>query len=172
MKRSELSGKLLAFFHEKEMDGLLGFLTKAGTLCKKEGYYFLASHQPSFSEEQEDQLQQCLNKIKDAGFQPLRRTALLETLEIEHKAGVLILKQATHKKQLIQVAEDLFYTPEQLESAQKQLREYFRNAPELTVVEFKELLGIARKHAIDLLEYFDMQHITIRKGNQRILGEK
>ena len=34
--------------------------------------------------------------------------------------------------------------------------------------DFKELLDISRKHAVELLEYFDSQHLTIRQENQRV----
>ena len=35
----------------------------------------------------------------------------------------------------------------------------------------KELLKISRKHAVDLLEYFDKKHLTIRKDNHRLPGK-
>ena len=36
--------------------------------------------------------------------------------------------------------------------------------------EFKELLGITRKHAVELLEHFDTQRLTVRQDNLRVPG--
>ncbi|MCI0453301.1 MAG: SelB C-terminal domain-containing protein, partial [Candidatus Latescibacteria bacterium] len=35
---------------------------------------------------------------------------------------------------------------------------------------FKNALGVTRKHAIPLLEYFDRQRLTVRRGDLRIAG--
>ena len=78
-----------------------------------------------------------------------------------------MLKACAHQNRLVQVSEDLYYTPGQIENAITQLREHFKNSPVISVIDFKELLDISRKHAVDLLEYFDTQHLTIRQENQR-----
>ena len=106
--------------------------------------------------------------IKSGGFQPLRRTHLLQELGLNEKDGMTILKSATHSKRLVRVAEDLHYIPEQIASIIESLRFYFSENPNITVIQFKELLNISRKHAIDLLEYFDSQQLTIREDNHRI----
>jgi selenocysteine-specific elongation factor len=49
------------------------------------------------------------------------------------------------------------------------LVQYLRDHREITPIEFKDLLGISRKYAIPMLEYFDSQKITIRVGDKRIL---
>ena len=65
------------------------------------------------------------------------------------------------------MAEDLHYTPEQIDRAIERLREHFTKNSFITVIEFKELLDITRKHAVELLEYFDTQHLTVREDNKR-----
>ncbi len=42
--------------------------------------------------------------------------------------------------------------------------------PSITVADFKDALGISRKHAIPLLEYFDRQRWTVRRGDLRVAG--
>ena len=75
-----------------------------------------------------------------------------------------------HLKKLLRVGTDLYYTNEQIKMISLSLKQYFSNNDRITVIEFKELLKISRKHAIDLLEYFDSQHLTIRDGNHRTPG--
>jgi selenocysteine-specific elongation factor len=47
--------------------------------------------------------------------------------------------------------------------------QYLRDHREITPIEFKDLLGVSRKFAIPLLEYFDGQKVTIRVGDKRVL---
>jgi selenocysteine-specific elongation factor len=39
----------------------------------------------------------------------------------------------------------------------------------LAPADMKDLLGISRKYAIPLMEYFDAQRITVRQGERRVL---
>ena len=41
-----------------------------------------------------------------------------------------------------------------------------------TPASFKELTGLSRKYIIPLMEYFDMNKLTVRVGDHRILREK
>ena len=70
----------------------------------------------------------------------------------------------------MRVTEDLYYAPEQTTEILTSLRKYLQDNQSITVIQFKELLNISRKHAIDLLEYFDSQHLTIREDNHRVPG--
>ena len=95
---------------------------------------------------------------------------MLEELDLNEKDGVAMLKSAVHSKKLVRVADDLHYDPQQIETILDSLRIYLNENQNITVIQFKELLNIPRKHAINLLEYFDSQHLTIREGNHRVPG--
>ena len=168
MTRSELGGKLSLIFTEKEVENLLKYLLKVGAFLQNNQYFSIAEHQPQVSQSQENSLKYCLKLIKSGGFQPLRRTHLLEKLGLNEKDGIAMLKSAVHYKQLVRVANDLHYDPEQIETILESLRIYLDANQNITVIQFKELLNISRKHAIDLLEYFDSQRLTIREENHRI----
>lgn len=49
-------------------------------------------------------------------------------------------------------------------------RALFARQPSISVADFKEALGVTRKHAIPLLEYFDQRRITLRRGDLRVPG--
>ena len=82
-----------------------------------------------------------------------------------------MLKFATHSKKLVRISEDLYYNPDQMKKIMEILGRYFQKNQEINVIQFKELMNISRKYAIDLLEYFDSQRFTIRKENIRVLGK-
>ena len=75
-----------------------------------------------------------------------------------------------HSKKLLNIAQDLYFTPEKIEEVLDILRDYLKVNKSVTVIQFKELLNISRKYAIDLLEYFDRQRFTVREENHRLPG--
>jgi selenocysteine-specific elongation factor len=50
------------------------------------------------------------------------------------------------------------------------LQTLFEGRPEIAVGDLKDALAITRKHAIPLLEYFDSNGWTVRRGNGRMAG--
>ena len=47
--------------------------------------------------------------------------------------------------------------------------EYLKRSQRMSVIEFKEISGLARKQAILFLEHFDRQGLTRREGDARVL---
>jgi len=90
---------------------------------------------------------------------------------MNEKDGIELLKFATHSKKLVRISDDLHYNPEQIEIILEILRGFFEKNLDINVIQFKELMDVSRKYAIDLLEYFDSQLITIRKENIRVPGK-
>ena len=61
--------------------------------------------------------------------------------------------------------------PDQIKKIMDILGRFFQKNQDINVIQFKELMNISRKYAIDLLEYFDNQRFTIRKENIRVPGK-
>jgi selenocysteine-specific elongation factor len=103
--------------------------------------------------------------------QPARRTALFETMGVDEKTGIQVLRLGTHNQRLVRVKDDLYYTPAVLAQIEEQLRAYLLEHGEITVIDFKDLTGVTRKHAVDLLEHFDAIQVTLRLDNHRVLRQ-
>jgi selenocysteine-specific elongation factor len=71
--------------------------------------------------------------------------------------------------EVIDVGEGLVH-PDAVEHGLEALRNWFVRRDELSVGDLKEVLGITRKHAIPLLEFFDQKGYTARRGNARMAG--
>jgi selenocysteine-specific elongation factor len=50
------------------------------------------------------------------------------------------------------------------------VRALFAKQPAISVAEFKDALGVTRKHAIPVLEAFDQGRLTVRRGDLRVPG--
>ncbi|MGI8518376.1 MAG: SelB C-terminal domain-containing protein, partial [Acidimicrobiia bacterium] len=75
-----------------------------------------------------------------------------------------LIRRLLRDGRLVRVADNLVYLPATLEEVIATVRE-FEGA--FTVSEFRQRLGMTRKHAVPLLEHFDREGITIRTGDQR-----
>jgi selenocysteine-specific elongation factor len=67
------------------------------------------------------------------------------------------------------VKEALFFHTEALEAIQDKLVALLRERKEIGPGDVKDLLGISRKYAIPLLEFFDSRRVTARVGERRVL---
>lgn len=70
---------------------------------------------------------------------------------------------------LLRLKDNIIYHQHALTEAENRLREHLSLNSDITAAEFRDLLGITRKHAIPLLEYFDTARITLRVGDKRVL---
>ena len=70
---------------------------------------------------------------------------------------------------LLRLKDKIVYHRHALSEAENLLKEHLSHHNEITAAEFRDLLGITRKHAIPLLEYFDTARITLRVGDKRVL---
>lgn len=71
--------------------------------------------------------------------------------------------------ELVRVSADLVYLPDQIETIDGLLEDL---DPEFTVAEFRDLIGVTRRQAIPLLEWFDRQGRTVRNADLRSVRTK
>jgi selenocysteine-specific elongation factor len=68
--------------------------------------------------------------------------------------------------QLVRVRDDLVYLPEQVDTITDMLQ---RLEDGFTVAEFRDEIGVTRRQAVPLLEWFDKQGTTVRRGDGRVV---
>jgi selenocysteine-specific elongation factor len=72
-------------------------------------------------------------------------------------------------KRLVRIKESLFFHTEALDAIQDKLVTLLRERKDIGPSDIKDLLGVSRKYAIPLLEYFDGRRVTMRVGERRVL---
>jgi selenocysteine-specific elongation factor len=107
----------------------------------------------------------------EAGLKGLGEHGITEALKLSVKEVRAILAKLVRDGLAITVGAQWFDR-----SAVDLLRErvvaHFSGHEVLTIAEFKELSGLGRKQAIPLLELFDREGTSLRKGDDRIPGPK
>jgi selenocysteine-specific elongation factor len=72
-------------------------------------------------------------------------------------------------RKLVRVKDSLFFHAAALETIQEKLVALLHERKEIGPADIKDLLGISRKYAIPLLEFFDGRRVTARVGERRVL---
>ncbi len=110
-------------------------------------------------------------KIRDAlekaGFQPPTKDELAETLALSPKTVSDMLKLMGKEGTLVRINDSMYVTAAAYKELISLLRAFFGKKPEMTVAEFRDILGTTRKYALPFLEYLDSNRITLRVGDVR-----
>ena len=64
---------------------------------------------------------------------------------------------------------ELWFSAGVIAEARRRLLAHFEAERTVSVVQFKELAGLARKQAVAMLEHFDQLGLTRRQGDARVL---
>jgi selenocysteine-specific elongation factor len=129
----------------------------------------LATHQVALDDTRERLLNELEAEFLAAGFQPPRVEEVFGKLRMGKGHDKELLQVLVDQGRAVRLKDNVIFHRSNLEKVESLLVQYLRNHREITPIEFKDLLGVSRKYAIPLLEYFDSQKITMRVGDKRIL---
>jgi selenocysteine-specific elongation factor len=168
MSREELRGRAGAP-EERVFAHLLTTLESQGTVRTDRDKVRLASHEVRLSPEQQraaDRLEQ--EFLTAAAAPPSPEEALAragQSGDEEHELFQVLIEA----RKLVRVKESLYFHAQALEAIQDKLVAMLRERKEIGPADIKDLLGISRKYAIPLLEFFDSRRVTARVGERRVL---
>jgi selenocysteine-specific elongation factor len=70
---------------------------------------------------------------------------------------------------LVRINDTIYIPSENYKKMIDSLKAFFKTKPEMTVGEFRDILGTSRKYALPFLEYLDSNKVTLRVGEVRKL---
>jgi len=108
-----------------------------------------------------------LTMLEQAGFHPPLKEELLTALKMQPKQLDDILKLMTKEGKLVRINETIYITKFVYDKMLAMLKDFYNKKKEMTVAEFRDVLGTSRKYALPFLEYLDTQRITMRVGDVR-----
>ena len=169
MSREELRSRA-GGADERVFAFLLSALSADGTVKTERDKVRLASHEVRLSPDQ----QRVVDRLEDDFLRaeaapPSAEEALgragLNGGDEEHELFQVLVQAG----KLVRVKESLFFHARALDTIQTKLVALLRERKEIGPADIKDLLGISRKYAIPLLEFFDQRRVTARVGERRIL---
>jgi len=110
-----------------------------------------------------------LQTLEKAGFQPPTKEELSEALSIPQKLVTDILKLMDKEGNVVRINDSIYITATAHNEMLSRLKGFYAKKSEMTVAEFRDILGTTRKYALPFLEYLDSHKITLRVGDVRKL---
>ena len=157
---------------ERVFDAALAGLVSGGKVREESALLRLASHKVQVGEELGKFKERIEGVFRAAGFQPPSLEEAMAAAGAGANAGRQALQVLVNEGVLVRMKEGLVFHRANLQEAQARLEGHLRGKKEITAAEFRDLLGITRKHAIPLLEYFDTARVTLRVGDKRVLRQR
>lgn len=162
--RSALKGQEL-FFND-----LLAALVESNRLEIVHGDHVRwAFHEPRLSEKESSFREALIAAYRETPFTPpkVEEVAESESFEISRAEGIAAL--LVEEGELVRIAEGILLHREAIESGREKLRELLEERGQMTASEARETLGSSRRFLIPLLELYDREGFTIRRGDVREL---
>ena len=123
----------------------------------------------AFSKIDETKKTEIIRLLDQRGFQPPLKGELQKSLKIEQKNLSDMLGLMVKEGSLVRIHDTIYITSTLYEKLIEQLKNFYGKKPEMTVAEFRDVLGTSRKYALPFLEYLDSKKVTMRVGDVRKL---
>jgi selenocysteine-specific elongation factor len=121
------------------------------------------------SQAEETQKSKILDLLQKNEFQPPSKEELSQSLKLDQKHLSDILKLMVKEGSLVRISDSMYLTSSAYNKMIEGLRNFYNKKAEMTVAEFRDILGTTRKYALPILEYLDSTKITLRVGDVRKL---
>ncbi len=168
MSREEL---LTAFKMDRTlMETALASLAQAKQIQIKEGVvakFGWAAQLPSRDLRLFDEI---ASKARQGGWSPPSLEDLATALNEPLARVSMTARLLVERGMLVRLDDQIWMHRDAVESAKQTALNLFRDSPAFTTMDFRDALGVSRKYAVPLLDYFDKVRFTVRSGNQRTAG--
>jgi selenocysteine-specific elongation factor len=129
----------------------------------------LGSHAVRLSPEQQAVVERVEREFREAEASPPSAAEALGRAGLRGDEEHDLFQVLLESRRLVRVKESLFFHADALDTIQDKLVALLRERKEIGPGDIKDLLGISRKYAIPLLEFFDNRRVTARVGERRVL---
>lgn len=140
-----------------------GTLVRAGTRVRP------SEREIPLTEQERQWVQWLEGEYRTSRFRPPTEEALAERLRVASTVLSGLLTVLREQGRLVRVEPKVLLHVEALREAREVVRREITQRGSLTVAQLRDTLGISRKIALALMEYFDAVGLTRREGETRVL---
>ncbi len=152
----------------RSFDLLLNDLQREGRLQARGDLLALPDWKPQVSARQDELLQRIRQRFEQQGLQVANRNQVLEDLRLNPTEAEPLITYLLDEGELVKLNSENLLAKAAYRQALSSLCEYFAVEEELTLAQYRDLIGGGRKLAQALLEYFDACKYTRRQGDSRV----
>lgn len=148
-------------------------LKKNKKIKENGGILALQDHTLTLSPEQQNLLNRLEEVLLSENFATSSPDALAQKLNARPEAIHEMLSIMLHMGKVVRTEANIYFHQQRVEEARQKLVNFLKKEKQITVGQFKDLLGgISRKYALPLLIHFDALQITRRLGDVRVLASE
>ncbi len=152
-----------------ELAALAAGLVAGGELVEREGAYARAGAGDALSPAHEALAARVAERLAAARFAPPTLASLEEELGAEKRDLLMVLEVLTRRGVTVRADRDLWFESAAVDEARERLKEALARLTEITLADYRDALATGRRHAQALLELFDSEGLTRRRGDVRVL---
>ncbi|QET06422.1 selenocysteine-specific translation elongation factor [Cupriavidus pauculus] len=148
---------------------LLDALLADGELDRHGGWLRLPTHEIAMTDAERALADELLPRVLAGGNDPPWVRDHAAALNAPEDAVRALLRKLARQGAIHQVVRDLFYADATIDTLAAQLASLAQTHTRVEAVHFRDAVGLGRKRAIQILEFFDRAGYTRRVGNGRML---
>lgn len=172
ISKEELKASLARPASVKLFNIALRNLTKKGIIGSNRDNIHLAGHRIQMTGGLDSLRLDVSGIYQKAGLTPPALSDVVAGFKERKAQAQDIIKLMIKDGDLIKINEELCFDRKILDNLRNSYRDLLIKDGKATPASFKELTGLSRKYIIPLMEYFDMNKLTVRVGDHRILRER
>jgi selenocysteine-specific elongation factor len=169
MEMESVRSQLSFAFSPKLFRAVVDKLAAEAIVVREESSLRLPSHSVTLNEAEQAAATHLQQVLDDGGLTPAEMKDLEGTLGLPRKQLADLLGILESQQKIVKVTTDVYIGMPALEKARTVLIEQLSRQGNISAATFRDMLGISRKTAIPLLEYFDRIGLTLRVGDVRKL---
>ena len=159
----EMSGALPDSPDPIALKAVLGRLSTRGQVVETDGLFRHPDHVSSLEQVSEESTKPVLDVFQRSNLSTPSTEQAAQQLGRNRQDVVEAVNALVRSGSLIRIdAGNLIFPVSAIVEAGNRLTEFLRSNGSISMSQFKELLGVSRKYAIPLAEYFDARRITLR----------
>jgi selenocysteine-specific elongation factor len=155
--------------HEALWRALLGELVRDGEVQRNMAWLHLPGHAVMLSDDDEALAQALLALLAAGRFDPPWVRDLAHALREPEDRVRRVLNNLVRQGRAFQIVKDLFYDPRQVRELADVVRTLAGETGSVEAARFRDEIGVGRKRAIQILEFFDRLGYTRRVRSAHVL---
>lgn len=110
-----------------------------------------------------------LGALERQGLAPESVVDLAQGAGVDKPLAQKVLNALVNEGEVVRLGGDMHFGRAAIDAAAAAIRTHLKGAGQASAADLRDVLGVSRKYAIPLLEYFDAQGLTRREGELRVL---
>ena len=172
MNRGEFRGKLLPTASPAAIDALIDYFAEHRGLRIEGPTVALPDFQVVWNSFYTGLKDQLLDLYGKAGLAPENLDDIVGSFGKKQDGARQVVQRLFYDGDLVPLNAQIVLRKDYYRQAADALIGLFDQKPQLSLAEFRDALGISRKYALALLEYWDSEGFTKKEGDSRVLLKK